>query len=287
MSRPTRALAFERFLAERGLSPHTALTWARRAGWRSPSARAGRLDGRRSRCVHTREPPPQDSTRSRRLAALRALSLPREDRRARGPSKGLPGPKRAAPARTALGAGLRKLVERRPAPRASWVRDRALFRLRTAPLRVGGLAALRVRDWDADPTSCECAARSRAGSFPCPPAKRWRMARCAAGLLAPSSPTGPLSARGVRVILRRRMPSRGSRDRPARTAPLLRHAPPRCGRGPARDPGAARPRAAVHDPALYPCLGRAARARVPERASAGARRGLAWVRSFTGPPSSQ
>ena len=62
------------------------------------------------------------------------------------------------------------------------------------------------------------------------------------------------------------------RDQPARAAAFLRHAFTRARRGPARDPGVARPRASQHHAALHACQRYATDGRLPQGASEGVRR---------------
>jgi integrase/recombinase XerC len=178
------------------------------------------------------------STRNRRLAALRAFFRFRVKVGAReaDPTEGLPGPKRERRLPAPLSAeDCEKLVETddpRRAPELT-LRDRALFELLYGTgLRVGELAALRVRDWDADRHELRVRGKgSKERVVPVPAAARDALATWLSlrGLLGgearlparqraalPSVPLlaqplftnargGALSDRGVRVILRRRM----------------------------------------------------------------------------------
>ena len=226
----TRALAaFERFLAaERGLSPHTLRAYlgeARRLAESPECARGGGLDAVEALAVrsylasfHRRH---KASTRNRRLAALRAFFRFRvkSGGREADPTEGLPGPKRERRLPAPLSAeDCEKLVESddpRRAPELA-LRDRALFELLYGTgLRVGELAGLRVRDWDADRHELRVRGKgSKERIVPVPAAARgalatWLGSRDPAGLLGQPLFTnargGALSDRGVRVILRRRM----------------------------------------------------------------------------------
>ncbi len=82
---------------------------------------------------------------------------------------------------------------------------------------------------------------------------------------------GRLTSRSMARLLKRRLRAAGpaGRDLAPRPAPYVRDAPPAGRRGPARDPGAARPRVAVDDAEVHaPRRGAAARG-VPECASQG------------------
>ena len=83
---------------------------------------------------------------------------------------------------------------------------------------------------------------------------------------------GPLGVRGLRMRLDRlrRLAGLPGGRQPAHPAPLVRHAPPRGRRGPARGPGAAGPREPRHDAGLHARLAGAPAGRVPAGASAGA-----------------
>jgi integrase/recombinase XerC len=96
------------------------------------------------------------------------------------------------------------------------LRDQALFELLYGTgLRVGELAALRVRDWDRDRHELRVSGKgNKERIVPVPAAARaalgaWLDARDPAGLLAKPLFTnargGALGERGVRVILRRRL----------------------------------------------------------------------------------
>ena len=252
-------------------------------------ARAGGLDRIESlaRAHLSRRLPPRaqgvDAQPPARGAA-RLLPLPREGRRARASTRprGCPGRKRERALPSPLvRRGLRapgRERRRGARARARAARPGAL----RAPLRHGparGRARRRCACATGTATAASCASTARAArsaSSRCPPRRARRCERgssCASreGLLAQPLFTdargGALSDRGVRVILRRRMlrgRHRAPRE-PAHAATLVRDAPARRRRRPARDPGAARPRAALHHPALYPCLRGAPGARLPRR----------------------
>jgi integrase/recombinase XerC len=225
-----RALAaFERHLAaERGLSPHTLRAYlgeARQLAESPEAARAGGLDQIESLAVRAYlagfHRVHKASTRNRRLAALRAFFRFRVKAGARpaDPTEGLPGPKRERRLPSPLSAeDCERLVETDDPERAPTLllRDQALFELLYGTgLRVGELAALRVRDWDRDRHELRVSGKgNKERIVPVPAAARaalgaWLDARDPAGLLAKPLFTnargGALSDRGVRVILRRRM----------------------------------------------------------------------------------
>jgi len=225
-----RALsAFERHLAaERGLSRHTLRAYlgeARRLAESAECARAGGLDRIESLAVRTYlagfHRVHKASTRNRRLAALRAFFRFRVKGGARGadPTEGLPGPKRERRLPSPLSAeDCERLIENEEPGRAPALalRDKALFELLYGTgLRVGELAALRVRDWDRARRELRVSGKgSKERVVPVPSQARaaleeWLSSRPAPGLLAQPMFTnargGALSDRGVRVILRRRM----------------------------------------------------------------------------------
>ena len=226
----TRALAaFARHLeAERGLSPHTLrayLSEAARLAERAECVRSGGLDGIDALAVrsylasfHRTHKP---STRNRRLAALRAFFRfrVRGGERVADPTEGLPGPKTSLRLPSPLSAedceSLVETEEKGRAPRLA-TRDRALFELLYGTgLRVGELARLRVRDWDAHRRELRVLGKgSKERIVPVPAKARialeaWLSLREPQGLLAlplfTNARGGALSDRGVRVILRRRM----------------------------------------------------------------------------------
>ena len=212
----------------RALAAHAARVPGRGApAGREPRVRArrrARRGSRRSRCAPTSRASTgahKASTRNRRLAALRAFFRFRvkSGGREADPTEGLPGPKRERRLPAPLSAeDCEKLVESddpRRAPELA-LRDRALFELLYGTgLRVGELAALRVRDWDADRHELRVRGKgSKERVVPVPAAARdalatWLGSRDPAGLLGQPLFTnargGALSDRGVRVILRRRM----------------------------------------------------------------------------------
>ena len=226
----TRALAaFARHLdAERGLSPHTLRAYvseAQRLAASSECTRAGGLDAIDALSVrsylasfHRKH---KASTRNRRLAALRAFFRFRVRSGARSvdPTEGLPGPKAEKRLPAPLSAeDCETLVESEDLDRAPRLvaRDRALFELLYGTgLRVGELARLRVRDWEAQRRELRVLGKgSKERILPVPAKARealeaWLALRERAGLLGQPLFTnargGALSDRGVRVILRRRM----------------------------------------------------------------------------------
>ncbi len=225
-----RALAaFARHLdSERGLSKHTLrayLSEAKRLAELPECVRGGGLDRIDALAVrsylasfHRTHKP---STRNRRLAALRAFFRfrVRGGERVADPTEGLPGPKSSVRLPSPLSAGdCETLVETEETGRAPRLatRDRALFELLYGTgLRVGELASMRVRDWDAHRRELRVLGKGGKERIVPVPAKArealeaWLALREREGLLGQPLFTnargGALSDRGVRVILRRRM----------------------------------------------------------------------------------
>ena len=221
--------AFARHLdSERGLSKHTLRAYvseAERLAELPECVRSGGLDRIDALAVrsylasfHRTHKP---STRNRRLAALRAFFRfrVRGGERVADPTEGLPGPKAGLRLPSPLSAEdcetLVEVEEAERAPRLA-IRDRALFELLYGTgLRVGELASLRVRDWDAQRRELRVFGKGRKERIVPVPAKAraalvaWLALRAPEGLLAQALFTNArgfaLSDRGVRVILRRRM----------------------------------------------------------------------------------
>jgi integrase/recombinase XerC len=221
--------AFARHLdSERGLSLHTLRAYTsevQRLAELPECERGGGLDRIDALAVrsylasfHRAHKP---STRNRRLAALRAFFRfrVRGGARVADPTEGLPGPKTGLRLPSPLSAEdcetLVEVEETERAPRLA-VRDRALFELLYGTgLRVGELSRLRVRDWDPHRRELRVFGKGRKERVvPVPAQARaaleaWLALREPEGLLAQALFTnargGPLSDRGVRVILRRRM----------------------------------------------------------------------------------
>ncbi len=221
--------AFARHLdSERGLSKHTLRAYTselERLAELPECVRSGGLDRIDALTVrsylasfHRTHKP---STRNRRLAALRSFFRfrVRGGERVADPTDGLPGPKAGLRLPSPLSAeDCERLVEVEEADRTPRlaIRDRALFELLYGTgLRVGELASLRVRDWDAHRRELRVFGKGRKERVVPVPAKArqalvdWLALREPKGLLAQALFTnargGALSDRGVRVILRRRM----------------------------------------------------------------------------------
>jgi integrase/recombinase XerC len=221
--------AFRRYLiAERGFSSHTVRAYVGEVERLAESEVCSRSEGLNDidplalrtylasfHVVHT------PATRNLRLAALRAFFRfrMRQGRLARDPTEGIPGPKpdRRLPAPLPA-EDCERLIEspsERERPRLDR-RDRALLDLLYGTgLRVGELVSLKVRDFD--PQRRELRVRGKGGKERVVPVpgeafqslEDYLEPRKRPGLLAEplflNHRGGPLTDRGVRKVLRRRL----------------------------------------------------------------------------------
>ena len=235
-------------------------------------------------------------TMARKLASIRSLfrSLLEHGEVASNPADLLPAPRAAADAAEDAQA-------RTTSPRCSSAsrprtpleqRDRALFELAYAqrPARRGARRPRRRRASTSTPSRCASRARAPRPAS-CPPASRrcesiaayLERARPALAGADAGARAVPLQERPAALHVRRPAPPAGvgaarrdaDRRAPARPPALLRHPPARGRRGPARDPGDARPREHLDDPGLHSGRVRPAAGGVREEPPAGVK-GPLW-----------
>ena len=291
--RPARAAARPR----RRAAPTASTSASSRAGRRAPGVEPRRRSTarpaplRRARCAASAARAP--TTVARKLAvAARVLRDAARARRARRRTPPTSSPRPSA-ARSLPRVAARRTRSRRCStasrPTPLELRDRALFELAYAcGLRCEelvnldvGVARLRRRGAArpgqglARRASCRSASRrsARSSATSSAAARRSPASRDEPALFLSKSGRR-LSTSDVRRRLRRlgaRTPALAGRRLAARAAALVRHAPARGRRGPARDPGAARPRERLDDPDLHSGRVSAAAQRVSRAATRGRR----------------